>query len=462
MPSEFFFHAVSGREGLVDTAVKTAETGYMQRRLMKALEDLVSHYDLSVRDSTGGVVQFKFGDDGLDPAIMEGGDVPVEFGRNWRGCQALCPASKGEGLLPWEVEEVVERELGGRRFLKCSEEFLKSLRGFIQKEVVEKLAKAREQRGLSGGRVRGEISKREEEHARGLKMRITKPQLEMFFGICCRKYMGSMIEPGTAVGAVGAQSIGEPGTQMTLKTFHFAGVASMNVTLGVPRIKEIINASKNISTPIIDARLVSGGYTTPETKFSAECAARVVKGRIERTVLEDIVEYMEEIIGPMECALSIQLDMTAIRKLQLEIDVSTVRYSILKSKLKLSEECIRLTSVSSLKILVDAKASLSSALTQMQFLKRSLPRVIVKGLGSVNRAVINDEEGEKRLGLLVEGYGLREVMGIEGIDGRWTRCNATLECLRTLGIEAARYVFGISLVFWGVLLILTFFFFGGG
>ena len=56
------------------------------------------------------------------------------------------------------------------------------------------------------------------------------------------------------MGAVGAQSIGEPGTQMTLKTFHFAGVAAMNVTLGVPRIKEIINATKNISTPIITVR----------------------------------------------------------------------------------------------------------------------------------------------------------------------------------------------------------------
>lgn len=59
---------------------------------------------------------------------------------------------------------------------------------------------------------------------------------------------------GSTVGAFGAQSIGEPGTQMTLKTFHFAGVASMNVTLGVPRIKEIINAGKNISTPIITVR----------------------------------------------------------------------------------------------------------------------------------------------------------------------------------------------------------------
>ena len=65
----------------------------------------------------------------------------------------------------------------------------------------------------------------------------------------------AVMESGTAVGALCAQSIGEPGTQMTLKTFHFAGVASMNITLGVPRIKEIINASKKISTPIITVYL---------------------------------------------------------------------------------------------------------------------------------------------------------------------------------------------------------------
>lgn len=82
-PTEFLFHAISGREGLVDTAVKTAETGYMQRRLMKALEDLVTHYDSSVRNAVGGVVQFRYGDDGLDPACLEGDAQPVEYERAW-------------------------------------------------------------------------------------------------------------------------------------------------------------------------------------------------------------------------------------------------------------------------------------------------------------------------------------------------------------------------------------------
>jgi len=103
-PTEFLLHAISGREGLVDTAVKTAETGYMQRRLMKvksdlvlililnimlmhlcvqALEDLTTQYDLSVRNSVGGVVQFCYGDDGLDPACLEGDAQPTEFVRTW-------------------------------------------------------------------------------------------------------------------------------------------------------------------------------------------------------------------------------------------------------------------------------------------------------------------------------------------------------------------------------------------
>ena len=87
---------------------------------------------------------------------------------------------------------------------------------------------------------------------------------------------------GSTVGAVGAQSIGEPGTQMTLKSFHFAGVASMSVTLGVPRIKEIINAAKVIGTPIIRCKLVTR---------NSEASARIVKARLEKTLLGDVGNF---------------------------------------------------------------------------------------------------------------------------------------------------------------------------
>lgn len=109
--------------------------------------------------------------------------------------------------------------------------------------------------------------------------KISRPALIAFIGACLEKYDKAKVEPGSAVGAIAAQSIGEPGTQMTLKTFHFAGVAGMSITQGVPRIKEIINASRTISTPVISCELYSKDSIT---------AARVVKARIEQTFIKDV------------------------------------------------------------------------------------------------------------------------------------------------------------------------------
>ena len=115
--------------------------------------------------------------------------------------------------------------------------------------------------------------------SRPLLGEICKSQNRAWLVFTLSTYLLSQVPLGSTVGAVGAQSIGEPGTQMTLKTFHFAGVASMNVTLGVPRIKEIINASKSIHTPIITTKLVAS---------DSERAARIVKGRLEKTYLGDV------------------------------------------------------------------------------------------------------------------------------------------------------------------------------
>ena len=103
---------------------------------------------------------------------------------------------------------------------------------------------------------------------------------------------------------------------MTLKTFHFAGVASMNVTLGVPRIKEIMNAASNISTPIITARLEND---------KSVIAARIVKGRIEKTELGDIAEYIKEVYSPEGCYLSLKIDLAAVDTLQLEVTIDTIK-----------------------------------------------------------------------------------------------------------------------------------------
>jgi DNA-directed RNA polymerase III subunit RPC1 len=314
---------MGGREGLVDTAVKTAETGYMQRRLVKSLEDLVQQYDNTVRNSNNEVIQFVYGGDGLDPMMMEGKDKPVDFARVMAHVKASLPAEDEEtadaDTIIASINELVE-DLKGP-----SEEFKAELKTYVLScaSKVEKLHKIYNV-NLSDPKCPPVLKHLE---------RIALPHLVKFIELCKDKYMKAEMEPGTAVGALCAQSIGEPGTQMTLKTFHFAGVASMNITLGVPRIKEIINASKKISTPIISVVLEND----EDPEF-----ARVVKGRIEKTTLGAVSEYVEEVFLPDDCFLLIKLDVERIKLLKLEVNAETIRYSLCTSKLKIKPNNCRI------------------------------------------------------------------------------------------------------------------------
>ena len=270
---------------------------------------------------------------------------------------------------------------------------------------------------------------------------VTKAQLDEFLERCVRKYHAKRIEPGSAVGAVGAQSIGEPGTQMTLKTFHFAGVASMNVTLGVPRIKEIINAAKNISTPIITATLECDDNVK---------AARVVKGRVEKTTLGEVCKFIDVVFNPSACYVEVCLDPAVISALQLDVTVESVRHSLITApKLKLKANTVLHAGENLIHVLPPDEESKSKAaaaqgaaayrraLFHLQTLRTAVPNVIVQGIPSVSRAVINDV-GQGKYNLVVEGTNLQAVMGVEGVKGTHTTTNHVMEAERTLGIEAAR------------------------
>ncbi|KTW25869.1 hypothetical protein T552_03143 [Pneumocystis carinii B80] len=440
-PTEFLFHAISGREGLVDTAVKTAETGYMSRRLMKSLEDLSLQYDGTVRNSSYGIVQFIYGDDGLDPTYLEGDICPVEFMRTWNHCLDITSKIPSKKLLPYEIMKITYKYLELPKFKECTENFKDSLLNYIQKNVVERLSTIRRRKNLAPFLEKPSDS--EYQNINTIKLetdsekivdnifKVTEIQLLTYLQMCLEKYIKSKIEPGTAVGAVGAQSIGEPGTQMTLKTFHFAGVASMNVTLGVPRIKEIINAAKVISTPIITCKLVAENDIR---------SARVVKGRIEKTYIKDITKFIEEVYGPTSLYICIKIDWNTINKLQLEITIDEIAASILQTpKLKFSNTKITVKE-DKIKIYLscdDKNKDFDEIYYKLQHYKRILPHVIVKGIPTTSRAVINiDENGNNTL--LVEGYGLRDVINTDGVVGTKTSTNHIMEMKQVLGIEAAR------------------------
>lgn len=427
--TEFFFHTMGGREGLVDTAVKTVETGYMSRRLMKALEDLSTHYDGTVRNASGGIVQLLYGDDGMDPAHMEGNDsAPLNMDRLLMKTKATCPRNGSCALLLAEISRKVEDRLlmhdmqleGG-----CSAAFSHSLSDFFGK-CISSIRHTRSLLGLpldANGEHGSSVLERIAAEISGL----TPRQFQVFIETCIKRYHSKRMEAGAAVGAIGAQSIGEPGTQMTLKTFHFAGVASMNITLGVPRIKEIINAAKNISTPIITAKLISDNDVK---------AARIVKGRIEKTVLGEVAKSIKTVLRPGQAFLSVKLDMKRIESLQLDISAYTVAEAILVTpKMKLKQQHLRVLDHEKL-VIFPPEADRMKLYFAMHILRNMLPKVIVKGISTVERAVINQVKG--KYNLLVEGTNLKAVMGTEGVDGRNTKSNHVIEIERTLGIEAAR------------------------
>ena len=442
-PPEFLFHAISGREGLVDTAVKTAETGYMSRRLMKSLEDLSAQYDGTVRNSSSGIVQFTYGDDGLDPTYLEGDGLPVEFVRTWQHCENLFLGHSGKSLLPGDIFSVMNSFMARSEFSACTSDFLESVQAFLTEKVINRLSKLREDHNLPiedvprasrGRNSASTVSDKTRASQRAVHniLNVTEAQLIEFLRMCLHKYITAKVEPGTAVGAVGAQSIGEPGTQMTLKTFHFAGVASMNITLGVPRIKEIINAAKNISTPIITCTLVNQQDLR---------SARVVKGRVEKTYLEDITSYVEEVFGPTSSYIGLRIDWATINKLQLEVTIVEIATAIANApKLKINSKHVSIVGQDRIRVYVyqeDTDKDNNEIYYKLQWFKRVLPKIVVKGITSINRAVINEcTDGSKEL--LVEGYGLKDVMCIEGIVGEQTKSNHIIEMKSVLGIEAAR------------------------
>ena len=429
-PTEFYFHTMGGREGLIDTAVKTAETGYMQRRLMKSLEDLSIKYEYSVRTSTNEIAQFLYGDDSLEPMKMEDDEKPVNFPRQLEHIKAIVSREK-LSITPFKILKIASVEISKRRELECpgQEGFLCSIEKFIE-NIAKKCAESREFVGINKGDQEDFVQQDSEiERAISNYINLSELQLKEFFRACWEKFDKSVITPGEAVGAVAAQSIGEPGTQMTLKTFHFAGVASMNITLGVPRIKEIINAVKEISTPIISAKLLNS---------RSLISARIAKGKLEKTLLGDIAYYVKEVFTPKGCYLSIKVDTAVVENLRLDITAEKIKKAIiLNGKLKLKDKHIQVIKSDKLRI-ESAETSRDKLYFSMQELKCKLPKVMISGIPTIERAIINEDEKTNKLSLVIEGYGLKEVMQTTGIDYRHCTSNHVMETEEILGIEAAR------------------------
>ena len=538
-PQEFFFHAMGGREGLIDTAVKTAETGYIQRRLVKALEDIMVHYDGTTRNSLGNVIQFIYGEDGLDAGHVEKQSIDTipgsdaAFEKKYRldimnkdadmvrlllesGSEVI-GSKEIQSMLNQEYKQLISDRITLRKVFTDGENnwpLPGNLRRIIQNaqntfkiditkpsdltipEIIESV------KGLQGRlnviRGKNDVLKEAQENSITLfcclirsrlsvkriiqEFRLNKQTLKWVIDNIESQFQKSIVHPGEMVGVLAAQSIGEPATQMTLNTFHFAGVASKKVTSGVPRLKEILNVAKTMKTPNLTV------YLDPEYGATNE-RANIIRSKIEHTSLKSVTIASEIYYDPDPLETCIEDDQEMMfmystiitdeeRKsldnyspwlLRLELD----RHSLNDKKLTMAQigSKIKDTFENDLNVIwsednaeklvircrVIRDASSMDEDTESEedhMLKRiennMLETITLRGVKDVERVVlmqydrkiINPETGDyhkiPEWVLETDGVNLFEVMIVPGVDSSRIYTNSFIDIMNVLGIEAGR------------------------
>ncbi len=226
------------------------------------------------------------------------------------------------------------------------------------------------------------------------------------------RYEQHLIEPGEAVGILTAQSIGEPGTQMTMRTFHYAGVAEMNVTLGLPRLIEIVDTRKTPSTPMMEIHL-------PKKTANDRKEVERIASEIEITKMINIAEVETDITNMQ---VVIRPDIKKLKKKGLGVkDIEK----------KLDEKGYEFESDKKI-ITVSSEPSYR----KLYALVGSIKNMKIKGIDGITRAIVKRElEGYI---IYTEGSNFAKVLGIEGIDKGNTITNSIDEIFGVLGVEAAR------------------------
>ena len=563
-PQEFFFHAMGGREGIIDTACKTAETGYIQRRLVKSMEDICIRYDGTVRNQLDHVIQFLYGEDGMDGSRVESQKVESvlcgdkTFEKKFK--HDLEKVDYGVGYMdPAVIEQVrtseTELQAMAQEYQQLQDdredirEYMRVLAmpkdvalseagtdvGVFPVNLARLVANAKKvmAKSTSGSEVISDlypstIITELVELCNRLKRFIisgddplaveAQDNAIQFFSRHLRSYLSSkrvlflhrlnlagfqylvgeiedrfyhaVVNPGEMVGSICAQSIGEPATQMTLNTFHHAGNSAKNVTLGVPRLKEIINVAKSPKTPSMTVFLDPGFAADQES-------ARKVQQKLEYSVLADVVDCMTIHYDPvmlksvvnedqgiiddyyaledddeeaLQARLSpwllrFELNYTAARERNLEAEQIVTRLtSNQEGGLDLEDhlECIASPSnhphpVVRIRPKRDETDDEDKEEDMQKYLKSIgevlLTKLELGGIEGIKKATmdeakrfVEDEHGAlddrdkfpQEWTLITEGSSLLSVMNVEGVDFRRCRTNHITEIYEVLGIEAAR------------------------
>jgi len=501
MPAEFFFHAQAGREGLIDTAVKTSDTGYIQRRLMKTMEDQHVEYDGTVRNVVGSIIQFQYGDDGVDTVYVEGQrcDLLLMTLENIYSNYALTPDDVNRFLKDSvdEAPDMVEEIIADRDMLFAKvyrHRKIDMLQAPVNiKRMLDKYSNPYSTKtdltpayvAKSIGQFIAEFPDNRVFHAlmryylAPKKAIVTHRLSQDLFDELMRdirfRYIKAQVHAGEMVGALAAQSIGEPTTQLTLNTFHSAGTAKANATSGVPRIEELLSASSNPKRPSNTV------YLQPGIQTSQNEAIALMK-KIQKTTLRDITKSIKIFYDPYPLAATTSMDadrdlLQQYEPFSLTEDGSRGSPWILRLELNdlemasraildLTEIQTKLMTNPALKIVqcrhsdncgknivirVEFEATAVKNPTQLRFLEDKILDTTltgVTGIGRVHMRVVKNEVvydnevgGYKPIEqyvLDVEGTNLYELMVFPGVDGTRTFSNDIHEVMSVFGIEAAR------------------------
>ncbi len=285
------------------------------------------------------------------------------------------------------------------------------------------------------------VEKTEELRKRGVPLKIVEEVREKLMGVrdlltpsdvkrivdlVAEEYFNNLVEPAEPVGTVAAQSIGEPSTQMTLRTFHFAGVRELNVTLGLPRLIEIVDARKTPSTPIMTI------YLDEDHRHDRE-KARDVARKIEYTKVENVTRryeiypYQDYETGLYNATLILDLDPAMLE------DKGVTRDQVAKAIGKLKNVEVEVDDTDPYKINITIQGR---DLAHIQRIKDRILNTRLKGVKGIKRVIIQ-KRGDEFV-LMTDGTNLEQVLKIKGVDPTRTISNDIYEVERVLGIEAAR------------------------
>ncbi|MFC2135839.1 DNA-directed RNA polymerase subunit A'' [Bacteroidota bacterium] len=259
-----------------------------------------------------------------------------------------------------------------------------------------------------------------EEVKKNLPEKCSDARLKKILAAVHKEYFLSLAEPGESVGLVGAESIGEPGTQMTLNTFHFAGVSELNVTTGLPRIIEILDGRKTIGTEMMEVYLKKPYSEGKDIKLIAE--------RIKQTRMEEFVDEITINIANLQMVISMNMKKVKNADMKLDVVVKALGKAFKGFKFKLQkDESILVTT-----------GSKDEGLNEIYKLKEKIKDLQVSGIKGITQ-VLPVKRGNEYI-IVTAGTNVKEMLKKEYVDGTRIVCNDIYEMQELLGIEAARQI----------------------